>query len=739
MGPKTRLLTHQERIILLLKEVEYDEDDYVAPYLLCQDGISDALNILKNNVSREISDLKEECLVEEKLSRVKGMDRRRNIYLLTEKGENAAEKILESLKEEEILIKLKNKEKVKIGKAVQILEKDHPNVTPFYVEEWMRKKDVLDVDEFKTPSYADKKTEEEKVEMVISAPLKGEFYGRKEEIDKIRSLLEKQKSPIILITGIAGIGKSSLGTMIIDEFKQKRDILWYNFHHWDNKESFGKVLSDFCVRGGSNSIDTEKTLPVITTEFVDKISELNPLIFLDECENASDELDIFFEIMLEHRKRGEQFSLILMNREKMSFYDVRDVMDDYVFELELGPLDIESVREMIGAEEDVEDIYEKTEGHPLYVELSRKYPGETTQINDFIENEIYSELNKDEREILRKLSVFWEPVKKEIILDKEDSDVLIGLKNNNLVKETREGKVTIHSILKDFFYSHLSMEERNDLHLKAAKRLESIESDRNLEILHHYEKSGKWKESLEMLNKLSHSIGSLSESIRDEIIKSYPLDKIPENEKSNYFEVLGDIFLESEEWEKAQNYYQKTVENGLDSTLIREKMGEAQMKLERWKETIDSHEKALRKYKEKDYKEGIIREYLSLGTVYRNKGDYEKAESYYRKVQKMISKKNFKDIKPNLYNNMGMLELGKKNFQKAEMFMNKSLKLGGEKGVVYENLSLLYKNKGEIKKSLNLLEKSIKNYLERGSQNSAVNLLFDSADRYQELGMVDKA
>ncbi|MFW6176405.1 MAG: hypothetical protein ACOC40_01765 [Thermoplasmatota archaeon] len=40
----------------------------------------------------------------------------------------------------------------------------------------------------------------------------------------------------------------------------------------------------------------------------------------------------------------------MINREKIEFYDVRDVIDGLFYKLELGPFDIESVKKMIGDE-----------------------------------------------------------------------------------------------------------------------------------------------------------------------------------------------------------------------------------------------------------------------------------------------------------------------------------------------------------------------------------------------------
>ncbi len=725
---KSGLLTHRERILLLLKKVDYQEE-YIAPYFLCQDGISDALDMLKNNVSRELSTLKDEALVKEELSRVKDMDRRRKIYFLTDQGQKAAQDLERELEREEISIQEKTRKKITIGGAVELLEKDHPDITPFDIEEWMRKKEVLDPEEFE-PALIEGQ-EKEKVEMVMNAPVKGEFYGRDEEKDKIISSLKEEVPPIITITGIAGIGKSSLGTMVMEELD--RDILWYSFHPWDGVESFVELLSDFCVRGGLDSLDTDAPLPKVTNRFIQRISDLRPVLFFDDCEKMPEELKVFFEIVLEQKKTGEELALILMGRKKMDFYDVRDVMEDHVQELELGALDIEAVEKIVGDREEAENVYDITEGHPLYVELSSRYKGETSHMNEFIEKEIYSELEEKEKEIMRRLSVFWDPVEKETVLEEGESDLLLDLKDRDLVTETREGKVTIHSILKDFFYEHMSIEEKQELHRKAAERMKG----EGLEELRHLEKSGDWKKSLEKMEELVPLIGSLNEHVRREIIEDMP--EIPEEKSPEFYEVLGDIYLESEDWEKALQRYERAVQSGKDTTAIREKLGEAQMKMERWKETIESHESALERYREKGDQESMIREYLSLGTVYRKKGDLDEAERYYERVKDKLEEKRSTEVEPTLYNNMAMLSLTRNELDKAKELFEKALDRGGERPIIYENLSLLYERKGDLGSSLDNLEKAVESNLEKDRKSDAVELLIESADLQVEMGYEERA
>ncbi|MBS3817320.1 MAG: tetratricopeptide repeat protein [Candidatus Thermoplasmatota archaeon] len=722
-----RLLTNRERILLLLSQYEYDpEEDYMAVPQLSQDGISEALDMRKNNVSRELSKLKEEGLVKERIARVKGFDRRRKIYILTEEGKSAKDSILEELKEKE-LEKEGEKTFETIEEAVKKLNdrRTEEKVRPFHIEERMRKKDVLNLDDFSIPPQLLGEEREEKIEILRHAPAKKKIFGRSEEMDRLTEKIEQENPPHIVIEGIAGIGKTALGRELLENIRDKRDTLWYNFHPWEDVSSFVEVLNEFCEKSQNEKIDVEASVPEITRELIDITGDSRPVFFLDNCEEMPSKLRPFFEVLMREKKRGKKFSAVMMTRIALGFYEVREELRGNLFRLKLGPLAKEGIREMLGEEEiSIDEILDKTGGHPLHVELYEKYGGESVQMNDFIEKEIYSELEKEEKKLLQRLSVFWEPVKKDIVLDKGGTERLIKLKNDNLVEETAEGKIELHNILKDFFYENTSVEEKKELHGLAAERLKDIDNQKKLEILYHLEMAEKALEALEMLGELVPELSQLSGSFREKILDAFPEGELSEEEKGTYHAITADIHFNSKEWEGAVKSYEKAIERKEETARLEEKLAETQMKLERWEDTIQTHKKALSQYREKDDKEGEFRENLSLGTVYRKKGELEKAENFYEKAGSLVE--DLEDREEGvaiLANNMGMLQISKKNYKKAEDLFKDALKKGGEKPIIYENLSLLFEKVGDLDETVSYLKKAIDRHKRREDHREVIDLL----------------
>ncbi|MEF8874354.1 MAG: tetratricopeptide repeat protein [Candidatus Thermoplasmatota archaeon] len=744
-----RLLTNRERILFLLSQQEFDpEEDYLAPYHLSQDGIAEALDMRKNNVSRELSGLKEKGLVEEKKARVKGFDRRRKVYLLSRKGKESRNNLLKDLQKKGLKIEDTKGEKhdATIEEAVKRLREEGKEVKTFHVAEWMRKKDVLNIEAFSVPSRLyevhgkEKKDKKESTEVLIHTPKRKEIYGREEEIRKLKEKLGEKEPPFIVIEGIAGIGKTALGRKLLEVLRGERDLFWYSFKKWEDASNLYDELKGFLERSTGRKLDPRASLGQIAKTVVNGLKDSRAVLFLDDCEKMPKELRPFLEMMLREKKRGTDISMVLMTREELGFYDVRDEMEEHIFRLKLDPLEKENVKEMVSIENkknstiDVDEIYEKTKGHPLYLELFERYPGEESKMKDFLEREIYSDLSKDGKRLLQRLSIFWGPVKREVLLDKGDPEVLMDLKKNHLVKENENREIATHEILKDFFYENTALEERRELHDFAAERLierGDKKDHRQIEIFYHLGKAGKAEKALNMMEDLIQEISGLPEKFRGKILDCFPENELTKKQKGRYYSLMGDIYSESEDWEKAVNFYNEAIERAGDTERLREKLGDAQMELQRWDETIETHKRNLARYKEKDDLEGEFREYLSLGTVYRKRKKFEKAEEFYEKAGSLIE--NLSDVnraEAILYNNLGMLYFSKKDYSESEKMFKKALDKEGEKSIIHENLSSLYREMREMDRSLDHLNKAIEAHKRSEDQRDVIELLIKRADHF---------
>ncbi len=720
-----RRLSQTERILLHIFQFEYDPRSYTSPHTLCQDGISETLGILKNNVSRGISKLKKDGSIEEKLVRVKGFDRRRNIYLLTDKGKETCVKLLDEISKNEIWYTDEGTViTVTLKEAVDRLKGVYKDVDTFHVEEWMRNRDVLDIQEF-TPYYTMVKDEQKLFQRLIGAPLIETIYGREDELSDILQRLSEHNPPIIVISGIAGIGKSTLAAKVMEELRENRSIFWHSFHPWGSLKELRDEINSFYKMSARKNLKKEG-LYGIFAELLDSIRE--PVFFLDNCEKVPGDLREIFGVLLELKKRGARSGAVLMSREKFSFYDVRDVIDGRVMEIELGLLGEEDVKNMLAStgKED-EYVYRKTKGHPLYVEIYQRYKGDTATMGDFIEHEIYSKLTHDEKGLMKRLSVLWDTADKDIVLEPGDNDILAELASAHLVEVTVDGKIGVHALLKDHIYENLPLSEKKELHAVMGKRMAKVRHDTDLEILYHYELGDCWKEALAALKHLKPMLASLHKDDRTKLMELFPVELLSEKYMGVYHESLGDIHLQAREWSRALENYEMARKRLGRTPEMMEKIGDAQKNLRRWKDTVESHNEAVRRYGDKGDEKGELREVLALGTVYRNMGDISRAERVYKKAEELIRRHGLKNALGALYNNLGMLYIHKNDFRNAEKYFKDALKSGGEYGIVQGNLADLYSKMGEHEKEIEILSEIVDYYRGKG-------LWGETSDTYLRLG-----
>ena len=90
-------LTVNERILLHLRRYYTVQKEGEAPQAVTQKGIADAIDIRVTHVPRSVKKLEEDGLIYESVMHIKGLDKRRKAYFLTEKGMFSANELKRSL------------------------------------------------------------------------------------------------------------------------------------------------------------------------------------------------------------------------------------------------------------------------------------------------------------------------------------------------------------------------------------------------------------------------------------------------------------------------------------------------------------------------------------------------------------------------------------------------------------------------------------------------------------------
>lgn len=161
-----------------------------------------------------------------------------------------------------------------------------------------------------------------------------------------------------------------------------------------------------------------------------------------------------------------------------------------------------------------------------------------------------------------------------------------------------------------------------------------------------------------------------------------------------------------------------------------------------YKSATSNYLRALKFYEEAKDTTGIITITHNLGVVYDRLKDFDRALTYYFKVQDLFNRRKTKGDAlqlPTLYNNIANIYQTKSDFKSALQYYEKSLELAEEKGnksiqgVALNNIGKLYFNDlGKPEKALDYLLRGLKVREETGEKGEiAKSLIFLAGCSYQ--------
>ena len=244
------------------------------------------------------------------------------------------------------------------------------------------------------------------------APEIGDFFGRKGEIELLRS----SREGVIAVYGIAGIGKTSLAVKVFPEafWYQAEETEGFDYFVWQlgihlNALGFPHLL-EYLRAGGRNERDEFELA-------LRGIEETGATVVIDDLHRCRDEkMGRFLTFLAEGLKNGR---VVLLSRERPS------LGAENVLYLRLEGLDIKSAYGLFKARggkadpREFAEVYRLTRGHPLAIVLFAQASSSGVDAGgnffDFLMSEVYGRLTEKERLLLQILSLFDEPLEYEAI------------------------------------------------------------------------------------------------------------------------------------------------------------------------------------------------------------------------------------------------------------------------------------------------------------------------------------
>ncbi|MBU7045911.1 MAG: tetratricopeptide repeat protein [Theionarchaea archaeon] len=464
---------------------------------------------------------------------------------------------------------------------------------------------------------------------------------------------------------------------------------------------------------------------------VQELCTYSTVLFLDNFQVVHDS---DFKIFRDHLKNS---TLVIMSRMQPAF-----VMESYE---SLSSLDSDSsinlLRELEVKESPgiLEKIYEKTQGHPWslvqFADLARvlpvkelidELPNFGKEQENYMNEECWKHLNRNEKDFLMRASVFRKPLTFDTleVCSKEGtpSDVVLSLAQRfYLVK--REEYYYIHDIMRDFSFSKLK--EDASLYIEAQRKAADyygrrISAENLLLMYYHLKEAGNQKEGIDsIIENISYfwKEGYWSD-VREVLEESLNFFKDKKTRADIYF-CLGSIVDDLGEWDTAIDYYEKSLEikekighiHGISQTY--NNLGLVYAHKGQWDTAIDYYEKSLEIFENLGDIYGIGQMYGNLGLVYAHKGQWDTAIDYYEKSLEIKEKIGHIHGISQTYNNLGLVYYRKGQWDTAIDYYEKSLeikeKLGDIHGIgqTYGNLGLVYCRKGQWDTAIDYYEKDL--------------------------------
>ena len=514
-------LTAKERILIhLLDQVRHAESVEV-PEVLTQSGVARLAGIALPHVVQYARPLVKDGLVQERIAHVEGSKRRRKVYNLTSEGRMVAIRLRARLKLE--VVHVKDAQGTREATIGQVLEQAGPKLLLSQVVIQAAESGFVDLI---VPIASDARPPF--VEMMGDAPKLGTFVGRQEELE---ALTREDAPAMVVVRGVAGIGKTSFAVRACQSWWGRRNILWRRVQPWDTHVSLLADVGHFLAavgRPGLRTVLGRGGVPAAMGVLRQDLSGSRSFLVFDDVHDASPEAISFFRFLKESLKDCKEVTVLVLARHALPFYDRRDVsIRKLVVEIELAGLSREDIRTLL-KDRDVEGLVQlgqRLGGHPLFFDLLRAHPVPSRAMRDlgeFMEEQIYRTLPGPQRTMMKLASLYRVPVPREALFlgGTLSYDTLLALRERFLLRSVGEDRLVLHDTIRDFFASVMATAERKEFEPFASAQLRRL----GMQALDHHdplaaidaasnalELSADQRERLELLETL----GDASDQVGD--------------------------------------------------------------------------------------------------------------------------------------------------------------------------------------------------------------------------------
>ena len=661
----------QERILLHLLDYSDYKGSVEVPFALSQMGIANAVSIARSNVPRAIAGLKDQGLLVERQAHVKGVSRKRKAYFLTEPGMNLADDTWKRLREFPFRAILEggNTVTTTLGNANQELPF---SMRPVDLIRYLDDNGILDtrlLSKELVERDLSKHVEKQLVTALGDLPRLRHFYGREQELDNMVSLLDA-RATTLLVPGIAGIGKTTIASKLIERFMHRRNLLYHRCQDWEGSRSFFDSVADWLANiGDSTFADYLAATPVPKPSeaarlLVDALEGTAALIVIDDFHKIADStLHKTFQAMsLALLGSEEQIGLVIFSRSFKPVVPTKDAEGRIAsLVLPLDGLDSEAGRNLLTSFESLEDeqwlhIHGLSRGHPLVLELINRGASAGAfheTLENYVSVEIFSKLSAKQKQVLTCLAIFREPVKLEALAAQGlDTDELDSLVEQGLARDVDTETYDLHDLIREFLLRSLDGGLRKEVHSKCSDWYRSLKPtpDVSIELIFHLTKCDCGEEAADLVVEQGREIVSQGHMELLGLIESIPEDNLNIAIKTKLYQLRGEVlvllgrFVEAEEILQQTKIFAESEGLTITEAEVLSALADIALKQGNSDDALSMHRDALEKFIELDDAKGAARSYNNMGYLLRRRNDKSKALEAYGEVEKILSQSDSEEL-----------------------------------------------------------------------------------------------
>ena len=407
-------------------------------------------------------------MLRERTSHIRHGRRRRKVYFLTDRGRNRAASLRATLLRGKVPFRSRNG------------EIHETSLTEIY-QEHRRGRPLCELLlEMKSFGCIAEEAGEETgvVDFVREAPTPDQFYGREEEVNSVLGAVNQ--APLVVITGMAGIGKTALGSKVCELLRGEQSLFWRDIRSWDGALGLALHLGRFLSSLGRVGLHSAllgtgpKALSRIEELLQEDLAGIEALLVFDDVHKATGDVSSFLAILLRVLKGQAGMSVLLLSRAVPGFYSRREVdLENSVVELSLKRLSEEASHAILAgagvAEPLIGPLIKAAGGNPLFLRLlsATTAPGdpEGRSLEVYIAEEIEPGLSRPERRCLEVAALYEFPVPPSGLLIERSvrTATLVALRKKGLLDRVDPNRLVLHDTLRSYFGRGVSQERLEEI------------------------------------------------------------------------------------------------------------------------------------------------------------------------------------------------------------------------------------------------------------------------------------